>query len=342
MRQLKPLCEESLDVEEAINWSLLMHRSLPHSTTNESPAYMTFGHDIVFKNTDEIMQSFRLNPANESRLQLLQRMRQEVIQKHLNTSTNLPPPEKEDQHRHFKLGDLVPLQLTDGQISNLSKIMDYGVKLTPQWSLPMRAIHVNRKGTTATLRCTSSGFTTQSHISRIQFINPPTTATLQAEWDVICRKEVNAFQVLSSYYSTHYEDEAEEETLIAVKGHNMGLTPDQRSLRSDDAIQLNDSASNDDIDDTPINNNMISAVYVTTPPLYEYCNSPSVITTSLVSIDDVHNPYLDEPFNSISSNECDDESPNLNPYKYLTTFISVDQDITTSLRKCNPLRHHPP
>ena len=202
MKQLKPLAEEVLNVDEAIHWALMMYRTLPHSTTNQSPAFMTHGHDIVIQDTWTDMMARGLCPTDNNRNNILQAMRQDVINKYINMvkSYNNKIDNKSNNNAYlFKLGDLVLLQLTDNQISHLTKALGYGFKLTSKWSLPMRVTFVNRYSTTATLKCTSSGFTTQAHASRVQPIIEPTSEALKAEWKLICSAEVNAFQLLDSY-----------------------------------------------------------------------------------------------------------------------------------------------
>jgi len=236
MRQMKPLCDQFMTVEEAIAWSLLTYRALPHSTTGESPAYLTHGKDIIFQNTFLGMLHFYLNPIQHSRNEVLNQLRLDLIRRHIVEQQQIEQQnvkKKPNNHKVFKLGDLVLLALADGQIRHIAELLGSGFKLTNQWSLPMRVTHVNKRGTTATLRCTSSGFTTQAHITRVQFIKEPTSAVQQAEWKAVCDKEVNAYMVLGSYYSDHYEKDSEEELKevgTAEMGGNVENSPLPTSL----------------------------------------------------------------------------------------------------------------
>lgn len=104
----------------------------------------------------------------------------------------------ESDKRSLSLGDLVIVQLTPFQANKLSACLNTSTKLISDWSLPMRIIAVNNEGTTGTLQCLASGWTTTAHIKRIKILKRPLTAELNEDWSEVINSEKVLQDVLTN------------------------------------------------------------------------------------------------------------------------------------------------
>ena len=95
--------------------------------------------------------------------------------------------------RIFRINDLVIVHLSEEEHRKYGKKVGNSPKLVPQWSLPMRVIHVPSKGTTATLQCIATGTTTTAHLERVRFVLKPATYGLMKDWERIMRQEIGYF-----------------------------------------------------------------------------------------------------------------------------------------------------
>lgn len=193
LMKLRPLYDKLLDIDEALAWSLLNYRALIHTSTGYSPAYLALGWDIILKKSDEITATYNLNNLQISRLQLLQEIRQDIRQQ-FNVK-NLDRPELKSNEL-FELDKIVLLELNEAQKRRLADFSGSGLKLVPNWSLPMRVIQVNRLKTVATLRCLTTGYTTQAHFTRTQPFLSTLSMSQHQEQELIIENEKSLFLTL--------------------------------------------------------------------------------------------------------------------------------------------------
>ena len=151
-----------------VNFSLMQYRAMPHKTLGESPAYMTHGTDLVLRNSDYELANAGLSDLERNRLQVLAEFRQRVIQNYYNMLDSID--KESPAGKTMKLGDLVIIHLTDKQRRNYAACINSSIKLASEWTLPMRVIRTNLKGTTRTVECVVTGTATTVHVDRVRFL----------------------------------------------------------------------------------------------------------------------------------------------------------------------------
>jgi transposase InsO family protein len=203
---IRSTSREVCSIEEAVALTLLVYRTLPHTATGESPAFLTHGTNLLINNTDYVMTDNRLNPIEQNRLLTLATLRHELIRRYWYLRMIAERESNEDMRAKFALGELVIFRLTDTQQNTLAKKLGISPKLQSSWSLPMRVLQVNSTATTATVQCITSGYTTQVHILRTKKIKEPLTEKMKTEWTKIFDSESDGFKEMSSKFR-HLEEQ---------------------------------------------------------------------------------------------------------------------------------------
>lgn len=177
----------------------MCYRAMPHQSLMDTPAFLTHGKDFQFRQQGGLLSGWRKMEPHKSRLQILNEMRHEVTKRYKYQRMKAAKHQGKDEEllERLEVGQVVLLRLTPGQHEKLSKSLG-GAKLLPWWSLPMRVLHVNTAGTTATLRCLVCGFTTQSHIERCRRVLLPFTEPMMEEWKRVCEGDLRLFNMLGS------------------------------------------------------------------------------------------------------------------------------------------------
>jgi transposase InsO family protein len=171
----------NLAFDEALQLVLMSYRCTAHSTTSESPGFLTYGVDLrsplpndwrFCKNTDE---KERLRYINEMRLDVQFQAVKSIAMR--NQKRN---EKRIDQI--FQLHDLVLTRLTPLEISRLAYERG-GRKLVPRWSLPCRVVQVNNGGKTAVVKSLLCGRLKEAHIQDARFIQAPQDPDQRREWE---------------------------------------------------------------------------------------------------------------------------------------------------------------
>ena len=189
MRIVAPTCTE---IQEMVSYALLCYRMMPHESTKQSPAYLTYGVDLVLRNNDYLMTNAKLTDEDRTRLEILGQYRQELAQQYELQRIYLK--DNETTGRVFKIGDLVLLHLTPAEQQRYSHKLNCSIKVTPEWSLPMRVHFTSPKGNTATLVDIVTGAVQQAHLDRVRFLKKPLTKGLRKEWIHVIREEEKHFR----------------------------------------------------------------------------------------------------------------------------------------------------
>jgi transposase InsO family protein len=205
LTNLRPQTQKFMSFNEALAWTLMCYRSLPHQSTDESPAFMTHGSDINIKQQCGVIKGWRSKEPHKSRLSILNEMRFELLRRNQYRARHNQKVNQEAELQHLETGQIVLIQLAETQWVILSKLIGTR-KLMPKWSLPMRVLHVNKNGNSATVRCTVSGFTTQVHVNRCRLIDPPATKAMRLEWIRVCEADKWLFKELGSRWFNQEED----------------------------------------------------------------------------------------------------------------------------------------
>lgn len=186
---LRFLDHRRLPFEEAIDLILYAYRSTLHSTTNQSPGYLTYGVDLRLPHDND----WRAEPVVEmaERLKFLSALRLDV-QLRAQQLTVVHQKKKTDDRilKEFEVGQLV---LCRAQAIDRLRYRTAYYKAVPRWSTPYRVVRVNAHKTVAVLRCLLTGSARQVHIQDVQFVLPPVDDQQQAEWKAVIEGEALSF-----------------------------------------------------------------------------------------------------------------------------------------------------
>jgi len=175
--------EHRLPIIEALALSLMAYRCTIHQSTNETPAFMTYGVDLMPPVEDDwrfatsIEEKNRINFLNALRLDLQYQVYKKRLQ--ANTKTNEGRIEA-----GFGLNDLV-LCRQQFFSRNEAHHRHYpgGKKLVPTWGLPCRVIKVFDNKKAALVKSLLSGKVRNVHIQDVRFIEAPQCPRLQQDWN---------------------------------------------------------------------------------------------------------------------------------------------------------------
>ena len=180
LKLIKMIAPGLLNYKEAVAWALFAYRSYPHSTTFDSPAYLTHGIDMRYNDYDATTLLPRPDPDN--RLQILGEIRQELQRKQqLIQAAALNKENQNDKgkRRLFQLGDWVIREVLP---SDPSHRMEGSAKVKPKWTSPLRVTARSADGYVGHLRCPLTGKRTISYVDKVKFINEPSTPGQKELW----------------------------------------------------------------------------------------------------------------------------------------------------------------
>lgn len=165
----------------ALQMILWSYRTVLHSTTRESPAFLVYGMDL----RPPYQQDWRFSaPSERQRIQFLNMMREDICYQafqrcqHNNLLKNakrLP--------RQIKGGELVLSRLSPNDVRSMSTLKGRPPKMQPSWSLPGRIVKVYPGGQRGVIKDLLSGKTKDVHISDIRLVDPPQDARQRALWE---------------------------------------------------------------------------------------------------------------------------------------------------------------
>jgi transposase InsO family protein len=192
---LRMVAEDVLTLEEAIAFILMSYRALPHSTAFDSPGYLTHSVDISLGHQHSLNTGFRPEEAVTKRLLVLNEVRAARLQRaqliHDNQRKNQRP---EEECTKLTINDIILVKLTPRQLRSISKKLG-STKLASPWSLPMRVVETNRRGTRGRVRCGTTGWQLRVHLDRCRaLLLPPPGSILEQQWQRICQNELGLFQ----------------------------------------------------------------------------------------------------------------------------------------------------
>lgn len=167
---------------EALQLVLYSYRSRVHSTTKETPAFLTYGMDLRspagndWRFAPSTPMSDRIKFLNEMRLDIQWRAFEERL--HENDKRN-----ESRKDRKFQLHELVLVRATPQDKLRFSYQPEaHGRKLAPRWSLPYRVIKVSHNRKSATVRSLLTKEDRDVQIQDVRFVNRPSSAVQNEEW----------------------------------------------------------------------------------------------------------------------------------------------------------------
>lgn len=191
-RSLRLLLPAEVSFEDAIALSLLAYRSVLHTTTHESPAYLLYGHDLRLAPDHD--WRFTRGFATAGRAQLLSSLRLDVQwQAYQRRLTQNQKRQKDFRPATFELGQLILRPLDPSARLNYTAAF---YKAAPRWSVPARVVRVLGQGQRAMVECLLTQRVHQVHIHDIDFIRPPVHPVQEEEWKAAARMEVKSMMDL--------------------------------------------------------------------------------------------------------------------------------------------------
>jgi transposase InsO family protein len=169
--------------DEALQLSLMGYRLTVHSTTNESPGFLTYGVDL--RPAQEADWRYLRNEGEQMRTQYLNDMRIDVQFKAIkciearNRAAN-----KDRSDMEFKLYELVLTRNTPQEMLQLSRRIG-GRKLVPRWSAPSRVVRVWSGGKRAVVRNLVTLKTKEVHVQDIRLVGLPEGDAQRQEWEAV-------------------------------------------------------------------------------------------------------------------------------------------------------------
>ena len=216
----------NIPFEEALQLVLFNYRSLPHSTTNESPAFLTYGTDMRspldndWRLVPDLDEGQRIKFLNKMRLDIQFQTIQQVERR--NQTIN-----KDRIAKKFELGEVILTRNTPYELARLSHNIG-GQKLIPRWSMPHRVIQVLADGRKAIVRDILAGRVKEIHIQDARFIGLPQDDKQRQEWEAVLAthmelpEEENArTQLIKSFWDAVEYPQTEE--LKGIKKRRRGV-----------------------------------------------------------------------------------------------------------------------
>lgn len=156
----------------ALQLILFSYRSVPHSATNHSPAFMTYGQDP----RSPFDQDWRLAPtrSESDRIKFLNLLREDIIYKATKQAMLRQfMNEAQENKVRLKEGDLVLLRASPVERIQAATRFSQAIKLLPSWTLPFRIVKVHKDGTRITARHLLSGQVRDAHVTNLRRIVKP-------------------------------------------------------------------------------------------------------------------------------------------------------------------------
>lgn len=174
---------ERIPFDEALQLVLMSYRCTIHSTTNESPGFLTYGMDLQSPVHND--WRFIRNKEEQDRLQYLNNMRLDIqFQAIKNIELRNRRTNEGRIDKGFDVNELVLTRNTPFEISQLAHQLG-SRKLTPRWSIPCRIIRVFPGQKKAIARNLISGKLKEVHIQDVRFIAFPQGDEQKQEWEKI-------------------------------------------------------------------------------------------------------------------------------------------------------------
>lgn len=166
----------------ALQQALWAYRIVIHSTTKESPAFLTFGMDL----RPPFLNDWRFKDDNSTpdRIQFLNIMREDIqfsaYQQRVNENERLNSKRIAVE---VKVNQLVLLRVPPKDRQIACTLNSQALKLVPKWSLPHRVLYVYPGGQRLKLCCLLTKKIRNAHISDVRLVELPLDDTQAVLWD---------------------------------------------------------------------------------------------------------------------------------------------------------------
>lgn len=172
-----------LPFNEALQLILMAYRSTVHSSTHETPAFLTYGTDLRsplegdWRFATSVEEKDRIKFLNILRLDLQYQVYKRRIAANMKSNDGR-------QDIGFSINDLV-LCRTQSFKKNEARHQEFpsGKKLVPSWGLPCRVIKVLPGRKSAYVRSLLSGRDRHVHLQDARFLQPPKCSEMTQSWN---------------------------------------------------------------------------------------------------------------------------------------------------------------
>ena len=183
LTQLQMTNGQTIPFNEALQLVLMSYRMTVHTTTGETPGFLTYGVDL--RPAIEGDWRYANKPSEEARIQYLNNLRLDVQFQ----ATRLLEKRNQNENQDRLLTELTPgvlvlIRNTPHDLIQLSAKLG-GRKLAPRWSSPCRVIRVGSGGKRAIVRNLISFTTKEIHLQDVRSIAIPQGDTQRIEWEAV-------------------------------------------------------------------------------------------------------------------------------------------------------------
>jgi hypothetical protein len=186
LKQLLVTSGKTIAFQDALQLVLMGYRLTTHSTTNESPGFLTYGTDLrpAQENDWRYSQSrdeqARIKYLNDMRIDIQFQAMRNIEIRNRNSNKNRTPVE-------FSLNELILTRNTPQEMTQLSAHHG-GRKLIPRWSAPSRVVQVWPGNQRAVVRNLITLTTKEVHLQDARPLGFPEGDAQRQEWEKILRE----------------------------------------------------------------------------------------------------------------------------------------------------------
>jgi transposase InsO family protein len=187
-------CKDQTPFPIALELCCMAYRATLHTTLGDSPAFTTYGVDMRPAREND-WRFIRDGVSEKSRAEFLSIMRLDMMyQAFLRDEWARQAPQPHRKPMKFTMGDLVLIQLSPFQLSELARVHG-NRKFTPKWSIPHRVVRVFPGNSKALCKNLLTGALREAHITQVRFILLPSSPEQEAEWNVFLQDALDAYDV---------------------------------------------------------------------------------------------------------------------------------------------------
>lgn len=206
---------DHLPFNEALQLVAFAYRCTPHSTLGDSPAFLTYGVDLLPPSGAD--WRFARTSGEQDRINFLNLLRMDIqFQAYRKrVKDNIRVNQKRLDVR-FQLNDLILCRQQPRKEKHV--LYPSGDKLSPTWSLPFRVVKVMSGGKAALVHSLLSKEVRNVHIQNVRFVQKPTCQQMQDVWENHLANEDSVFnpatrhKVLQQFWEqVHFPQDLEVE-----------------------------------------------------------------------------------------------------------------------------------
>ena len=172
--------------EDALQLALYSYRTLLHSITNESPAFLVYGRDLV--PPQDCDWRFFSEVNTQERIKFVNDLRQDMVKQ---AQSRLEMCQRANDLPAIEVNDLVLVKARPPDLANHVFRDATSQKLLPHWSLPARVERLTNNRQRVIVRFLVTGGSKLVHISEVKQINLPQDKHQRRQWKRLYASETD-------------------------------------------------------------------------------------------------------------------------------------------------------